>query len=190
MNGYIRAQKPLFIHLLHPTLLLVSSRLKASMTLRSTTIAVLPWHVLRCKTRPRPKRQPAATTGLQQVTPTAELDFELIWPDSEDLFQTIMSSDAVNHWQVPLGTLPFPAENYAASNSSFGSPSSFDDRVPSIGIIPSGGNHQAVQNVSKMITSLVSMSITAEIVGLFTLSTVFQRDSCGRVHQHHVSLFG
>jgi hypothetical protein len=111
-----------------------------------------------------PKRQPAATTSLQQVTPTAELDFELIWPDSEDLFQTIMSSDAVNHWQVPLGTLPFPAESYAASNSSFGSPSSFDDRVPSIGTIPSGGNHQAVQNVSKMITSLVSMSITAKLL--------------------------
>jgi hypothetical protein len=72
-----------------------------------------------------PKRQPAATTSLQQVTPTAELDFELIWPDSEDLFQTIMSSEAVNHWRVPLGTLPFPAENYAASNTSFGSPSSF-----------------------------------------------------------------
>jgi hypothetical protein len=137
-----------------------------------------------------PKRQSATTTGLQQVTPTAELDFELIWPDSEDLFQTIMSSDAVNHWQVPLGTLPFPAENYAASNTSFGSPSSFDDRVPSIGTIPSGGNHQAVQNVSKMITSLVSMTITAKITRLFTLSTVFQRDSCGRVHQHHVSLFG
>ena len=111
-----------------------------------------------------PKRQLAATTGLPQVTPTAELDFELIWPDSEDLFQTIMSSDAVNHWQVPLGTLPFPAENYAASNSSFGSPSSFDDRVPSIGTIPSGGNHQAVQDVSKMITSLVSMSITTKLL--------------------------
>lgn len=111
-----------------------------------------------------PKRQPAVTTGLQQETPTADLDFELIWPDSEDLFQTIMSSDAVNHWQIPLGTLPFPAENYAASNSSFGSPSSFDDRVASIGTIPSGGNHQAVQNVSKMITSLVSMPITAKSV--------------------------
>ena len=111
-----------------------------------------------------PKQQPAASIGLQQVTPIAELDFELIWPDSEDLFQTIMSSDAVNHWQIPLGTLPFPAENYAASNRSFGSPGSFDDRVASIGAIPSSGNHQAMQNVSKMITSLVSLPITAKLL--------------------------
>lgn len=107
-----------------------------------------------------PKRQPSTAAGLQQVTPVTELDFELIWPDSEDLFQTIMSSDAVNQWQIPLGTLPFPAENYPASNSSFGSPGSFDDQVPSIGAIPSGGNYQAVHNVSKMITSLVSLSIS------------------------------
>jgi hypothetical protein len=107
-----------------------------------------------------PKRQPALAGGLQQVTPpAAELDFELIWPDSEDLFQTIMSSDAVNQWQIPLGTLPFPADDHLASNNSFGSPCSFDDRVPSIGAIPSGGNHQAVHNVSKMITSLVSLLI-------------------------------
>jgi hypothetical protein len=111
-----------------------------------------------------PKRQRATAAGLQQATPEAELDFELIWPDSEDLFQNIMSSDAVNQWQLPLATFPFPAENCAASNSSFGSPSSFDDRVPSIGAIPSGGNHQAVQDVSKMITSLVSLSIGAELL--------------------------
>ena len=109
-----------------------------------------------------PKRQPTVTTSLQQVTPTADLDFELTWPGSEDLFQTIMSSDAVNHRQIPLGTLPFPTKNYAISNTSLGSPSSFDDRVASSGTIPSGGNHQAVQNVSKMITSLVSMPITAK----------------------------
>jgi hypothetical protein len=107
-----------------------------------------------------PKRLPAIAADLQQVTPpAAELDFELIWPDSEDLFQTIMSSDAVNQWQIPLGTLPFPADDQLASDNSFGSPSSFDDRVPSIGAIPSGGNHQAVHNVSKMITSLVSLFI-------------------------------
>lgn len=107
------------------------------------------------------KRQAVTALGLQQVTPEAELNFDLIWPDSEDLFQTIMSSDAVNHWQLPLGTLPVSAESYPASNISFDSPSSFDDRPPSIGAIPSGGNHQAVHNVSNMIASLVSLSISA-----------------------------
>jgi hypothetical protein len=108
-----------------------------------------------------PEWQSATTAGLQHVTPPAELDLELIWPDSEDLFQTITSSDATNQWQIPLGTLPFPPESYPTSNVSFGTPSSFDDRAPSIGAIPSGGNHQAVHDVSNMVASLVSLSMSS-----------------------------
>ncbi|EXJ75426.1 uncharacterized protein A1O5_02122 [Cladophialophora psammophila CBS 110553] len=88
-----------------------------------------------------------------------DLDFELIWPDSEDLLQTLISTDAANQWQIPLGTLPFsatPSTYYAP----FETPSSFDRRPGSIGAIPSGGNHQAVQDVSKMVSN-VSSSVTA-----------------------------
>ncbi|KIY00008.1 uncharacterized protein Z520_04645 [Fonsecaea multimorphosa CBS 102226] len=88
-----------------------------------------------------------------------DLDFELIWPDSEDLLQTLMSSDASNQWQIPLGTLPFSATPSTA-DKCFETPSSFDERPPSIGAIPSGGNHQAVQDVSKMVSN-VSSSVTA-----------------------------
>ncbi|OQV05806.1 Fungal specific transcription factor domain-containing protein [Cladophialophora immunda] len=88
-----------------------------------------------------------------------DLDFELIWPDSEDLLQTLMSSDASNQWQIPLGTLPFSATPSTA-DLPFETPSSFDERPPSIGAIPSGGNHQAVQDVSKMVSN-VSSSVTA-----------------------------
>jgi hypothetical protein len=74
-----------------------------------------------------------------------ELGFELIWPDSEYLFQTIMSPN----------TLAFPSDA-PPSELSVGTPSStFDERVPSIDAIPSGGNHKAVHDVSQMIASWV-----------------------------------
>ena len=101
----------------------------------------------------------AAATTIQNMTPLSDLDFDLIWPDSEDLFQTIMSSDVSNQWRLPLGTLSFPPEFYSSRNVSIGSPSSFDDRPPSIGVIPSGGNHQAVHDVSETIVSLVGLPI-------------------------------
>jgi len=85
----------------------------------------------------------AAATNIQKMTPLSDLDFELIWPDSEDLFQTIMSSNVSNQRQLPLGTLSFLPESYLSRNTSTGSPSSFNDRPPSIGVVPSGGNYQA-----------------------------------------------
>lgn len=117
----------------------------------------------------------AAAATIQNMTPLSDLDFELIWPDSEDLFQTIMSSDVSSQWQLPLATLPFPPESYSSRNVSIGSPSSFDDRAPSIGIIPSGGNHQAVHDVSEMIVSL-SSSVTAA-AGSTSITSVFL-DEC------------
>ena len=82
-----------------------------------------------------------------------DLDFQLIWPDSEELFQSIMSSD--NTSQMPLGTLPFPQSLDQFTPTSLDSPNSFDDRGSAIKTIPNGGGHQAVHGVSKMITNLV-----------------------------------
>jgi hypothetical protein len=84
---------------------------------------------------------------------TAELDFALIWPDSEELFHSIMASEAVEQGQVPLGTLPFLPVVDQITN--LGSPSSFADRGASVGTIPSGKGHQAVRDVTEMVTSLV-----------------------------------
>ena len=95
--------------------------------------------------------EPAVSQSMNQG---AELDFDLIWPDSEDLFQTIMSTEKANQWEIPLGTLPFSVSP-DTSNIPFETPSSFDERPSSIGTIPSGGNSQAVQDVSKMISNLV-----------------------------------
>jgi hypothetical protein len=86
----------------------------------------------------------------------SELDFELVWPDSEDLFQSLMSSDTTDQWQMPLGTLPFPPVIQDMNGMSFGSPNLFDDHRSTVGAIPSGGGHQAVQDVTEMVTSSVS----------------------------------
>jgi hypothetical protein len=86
----------------------------------------------------------------------SDLDFALVWPDSEDLFQSLMSSDIADQWQMPLGTLPFPPVVQDVNGVNFGSPNSFDDRSSSVGAIPSGGGHQAVRDVTEMVTSSVS----------------------------------
>jgi len=64
---------------------------------------------------------------VQNAPLTADLDFSLVWPDSEYLFENLISSEAMNQWQMPLGTLPI---------STFGTTGS------SIGTIPSGESHQ------------------------------------------------
>lgn len=94
----------------------------------------------------------------QQELPSIaqEMDFALTWPDSEELFQSLMSSDATDQWQMPLGTLPFPPIMQDVNGMNFESPNSFDDRTSSVGTIPSGGGHQAVRDVTEMVTSSVS----------------------------------
>ena len=94
---------------------------------------------------------------------TSDLDFALIWPDSENLLQSLMSSDTTDQWQMPLGTLPFPPVVQDVSGMSFGSPSSFDDHSSSVGAIPSGGGHQAVQDVTEMVTSSVGGFIVQQM---------------------------
>ncbi|OJJ43251.1 hypothetical protein ASPZODRAFT_74795 [Penicilliopsis zonata CBS 506.65] len=104
-----------------------------------------------------------------------ELDFALVWPDSESLFQSIMSSDSTDQWQMPLGTLPFPPVSQDVGAMNFGSPNSFDDRTSSIGSIPSGGGHQAVRDVTEMVTSS-SSSVTAAVKST-SITSVFL-DEC------------
>lgn len=91
--------------------------------------------------------------GMHNVA--SDMDFALVWPDSENLFQSLMSSDTTDQWQMPLGTLPFPPVVQDINGMNFGSPNSFDDRSSSIGAIPSGGGHQAVRDVTDMINSSV-----------------------------------
>ncbi|OQD68111.1 hypothetical protein PENPOL_c003G09948 [Penicillium polonicum] len=105
----------------------------------------------------------------------SELDFALVWPDSESLFQTLMSSDTTDQWQMPLGTLPFPPVMQDINGMNFGSPNSFDDRRSSVGTIPSGGGHQAVRDVTEMVTSS-SSSVTAAVKAT-SITSVFL-DEC------------
>ncbi|KAJ6179693.1 hypothetical protein N7519_010154 [Penicillium mononematosum] len=105
----------------------------------------------------------------------SELDFELVWPDSEDLFQSLMSSDTTDQWQMPLGTLPFPPVVQDMNGMSFGSPNLFDDHRSTVGEIPSGGGHQAVQDVTEMVTSS-SSSVTAAVKAT-SITSVFL-DEC------------
>ncbi|KAJ5648534.1 hypothetical protein N7490_004906 [Penicillium lividum] len=111
-------------------------------------------------------------SGMQNVN---DMDFALVWPDSENLFHSLMSSDATDQWQIPLGTLPFPPVVQDINGINFGSPNSFDDRSSSVGSIPSGGGHQAVRDVTDMITSS-SSSVTAAVKA--TLITSVFLDEC------------
>ncbi|KAJ9610238.1 hypothetical protein H2200_005015 [Cladophialophora chaetospira] len=104
-----------------------------------------------------PLLEPVPQASTTQLTSGLDLDFELIWPDSEDLLQTLLSTDATN--QFPLGTLPFSAPS-SSSDMTYDTPSSFDERPSSIGAIPFGANQQAVQDVSKMVSN-ASSSVTA-----------------------------
>lgn len=109
--------------------------------------------------------QPSQHSDMQHAA--ADIDFSLIWPDSENLFQSIMSTGTTDQWQMPLGTLPFPPVVQDVSTMNFGSPNSFDDRSSSIGTIPSGGSHQAVRDVTEMVTSSVGfLGVTILVLAL------------------------
>jgi hypothetical protein len=92
---------------------------------------------------------------MHNVPQSADLDFDLIWPDSEDLFETLMASENTNQWQMPFTTLPITSHALQVNNSSIGTPNPFRDKAPSIGNIPTGESHRAVHNVSEMVTTLV-----------------------------------
>lgn len=87
---------------------------------------------------------------------SADLDFDLIWPDSEDLFETLMASENTTQWQMPFATLPITSHVLQASNNLVEAPTPSRGKSSSIGTIPSGESHRAVHNVSEMVTTLVS----------------------------------
>ncbi len=108
-------------------------------------------NVLGLSSMPLPESIPQSSTQPGGI----DFDFELIWPDSEDLLQTLLSTDGATQLQMPLGTLPFSATP-SSVDTTFDTPSSFDVRPSSIGAIPFGANQQAVQDVSKMVSNVVS----------------------------------
>lgn len=94
------------------------------------------------------------SAGFMEIAQNSELDLQLVWPDSEDLFQTLISADPVPH--TPLGALPLSATFDATSFvDPFGGERRPDQR-PARETIPAGGGHMAVHGVSKMISALVS----------------------------------
>ncbi len=99
--------------------------------------------------------QDDALDGYLGDLPSNHIDFDLIWPDSESLFQSILSSDTSSQWQLPLGTLPFPSLISSTSPRISHESPRFGEQPESIGSIPHGGNNRAVQDVSKMITNEV-----------------------------------
>lgn len=101
-----------------------------------------------------------------------------MWPDSENLFQSIFSADVSSSWQLPPGTLPLPSAPLAQVGASFVVPAgnSGDDALQAVGdfrsgetqIRPSdnhgrsGDNQGAVHGVSQMVSNL-SSSLTRAV---------------------------
>lgn len=94
-------------------------------------------------------QQAVDDVSFMDISQNTDLDFQLIWPDSEDLFQTLMSADPTAH--TPLGTLPLPSDFCPSFTAN---PFNKEQR-PSGETIPFGGGHMAVHGVSKMISNLV-----------------------------------
>lgn len=103
-----------------------------------------------------------ASSANDTVPTTVDLDFDLIWPDSEDLFETLLTSESRNQWQMPLPTLPISVHTPTPSIFSIGTPQAYHEKSPSTASIPSGESSQAVHNVSEMVTSLVRQAPTME----------------------------
>lgn len=93
-----------------------------------------------------PPAQDASFAGFEPSN--VDLDLQLMWPDSENLFHTIMSSDVASQWSMPLGTLPFPPtpDTLGAENV---------ETTP--GFVPPGEGQAAVQDLSQMVTNLVGL---------------------------------
>ncbi|KAF2719503.1 C2H2 type zinc finger domain protein [Polychaeton citri CBS 116435] len=114
--------------------------------------------------------------ALQMETPLSDLDLNLIWPDSQDLFQSIISADKNGTWQLPLGTLPFPSDTqYAEVPSVNMGPTSAPSHATSDRPSRHGDNHQAVRGVSNMVTN-ISSSINAALESA-SITSVFL-DEC------------
>jgi hypothetical protein len=100
-----------------------------------------------------PLLEGGSVSGTMTVVEEMEFDPQLIWPDSEALFQTIASFDDPALLSMSLAALPLTAT--VQTPASFDSPTSFDDRriVPSL----STDGEQAVQNLSQMVSAVVGI---------------------------------
>jgi len=62
-------------------------------------------------------KQNTAIANVFNAPQSADLDFDLIWPDSEDLFETLMAWENSNQWQMPFTALPITSHTLQANNS-------------------------------------------------------------------------
>lgn len=101
-----------------------------------------------------------------------------MWPDSENLFQSIFSNQFNESWQLPPGTLPLPSAPFTPSDLSVGfatntvanTNSSIQRNAnplvnhvrPAEGQMRSGDNQIAVSGVSQMVSNY-SSSLTAAV---------------------------
>jgi hypothetical protein len=96
----------------------------------------------------------ATTPPPNIIIPPFDPNFNLIWPDSENLFQTIFSADLTTPQSLHVGTLTYENLSTLAPPNAY--PHSLASPAESIEPIPMGSNQRAVQDVSKMISTLVS----------------------------------
>jgi hypothetical protein len=78
-----------------------------------------------------------------------DLDCELIWPQSEDFLQALVSTDGSNPWQMSLD-IP------SSSHMALGTSRSFEAGSSSKRAVPSGPDHQAVKGVSRVDSGVVT----------------------------------
>ena len=100
--------------------------------------------------------------GFQDDLQFSDADLNLIWPDSEELFNSLLSSDLTSSW-LPAGTLPLPsADADPGGNSAATAGLSGPDQPPSRGELQAGNGQHAVHGVSEMV-SKYSSSLTAAV---------------------------
>ncbi|GLA18151.1 hypothetical protein AnigIFM62618_005306 [Aspergillus niger] len=90
-----------------------------------------------------------------------DLGFSLIFSDTENLFQCLTSSDTADQWQMPFETLLYPLTVQDVNALHF-EPSKFEDHTSLVGAIPRGGGHQAMRDVTQLVTTS-SSSVTAAV---------------------------
>ena len=100
--------------------------------------------------------------GFQDDLQFSDADLNLIWPDSEELFNSLFCSDFTNSW-LPAGTLPLPSADADPSGNGVAAAGVFGpDQPPSRGELQAVDGHHAVHGVSEMV-SKYSSSLTAAV---------------------------
>lgn len=111
-----------------------------------------------------------------QDPPLPEADSSLMWPDSEDLFQSIFANDiSLSCWQLPPGTLPLPPSFDTASMVPTATNLTNIGGINAGNAVPSGDSQHAVHGVSQMVSTF-SSSLTAAVEST-SITSVFL-DQC------------